>query len=71
MVQILRFFQAVVLVNEFREPKFYIPIGTATLIVGVAEAILSFWKEVAARVHLPGQPRYYDSPHAAQRGWYS
>ena len=60
-----------VFVANFREPKYFITLGTLTLIAGVTEAILSFWKEVAARVHQPGQPRYYDTPHAAHRGWYS
>lgn len=71
MVQFLRFFQAVVFIANFKEPKYYVPIGIASLFCGVAEAILSFWKEIAARVHRPGQPRYYDSPLAAHRGWYS
>jgi len=71
LVQILRFFAAVVFVSNFREPKYFITLGTLTLIFGVAEAILGFWKEVAARVHQAGQPRYYDTPHAAHRGWYS
>jgi hypothetical protein len=71
IVQFLRFLSAVVLVSHFREPQYYVPIGLLTLIAGIAEAMLSFWKEIAARVHLPGQPKYYDSPHAAHRGWYS
>lgn len=71
LVQILRFFAAVVFVANFREPKYYVTLGVLTLIFGIMEAVLGFWKEIAARVHKPGQPRYYDSPHAAHRGWYS
>lgn len=54
-----------------QEPKYYVTLGTITLVAGMAEAMLGFWKEIAARVHQPGQPKYYDSPHAAHRGWYS
>lgn len=60
-----------VFIANFREPKYYVTLGVLTLIFGIMEAVLGFWKEVAARVHKPGQPRYYDSPHAAHRGWYS
>ena len=71
LVQILRFFAAVVFVSNFREPKYFVTLGVLTLIFGIMEAVLGFWKEIAARVQKPGQPRYYDSPHAAHRGWYS
>ena len=70
-MQILRFFQAVIFVFHAQEPRYYVTLGTLTLISGIAEAMLGFWKEIAARVHLPGQPKYYNSPHAAHRGWYS
>lgn len=71
MVQILRFFSAVVFVYHAQEPRYYYALGVMTLIAGILEAVLGFWKEIAARVHQPGQPKYYDSPHAAHRGWYS
>jgi hypothetical protein len=70
-VQILRFFSAVIFAYHAQEPRYYYTLGTMTLIAGILEAILGFWKEIAARVHQPGQPKYYDSPHAAHRGWYS
>ena len=71
LVQFLRFLQAVVFIGAFSHPRYYYPIGILSLLFGVSEAVLSFWKEIAARVHRPGQPRYFDSPHAAHRGWYS
>ena len=71
MVQIRTFLRGRRLRDDFREKRYYTTLGTLTLIFGVMEAILGFWKEIAARVHKPGEPRYYDSPHAAHRGWYS
>lgn len=63
LVQLLRFFAAVLFVNEY-----YVPLGVLTLVFGIMEALLSFWKEIAARVRQPDKPRYYDSPQAAHGG---
>ena len=71
IVQILRFFQAVIFITHMQDPKYFYTLGFLTVIAGCLEATISFWKEIAARVHKPGQPKYFDSPMAAHRGWYS
>ena len=71
IVQILRFFQAVIFITHMQEPKYFYTLGFLTVIAGCLEATIGFWKEIAARVHKPGQPKYFDSPMAAHRGWYS
>jgi hypothetical protein len=60
IVQLARFFAAVVFLKNSQNPRIAYTFGTIAVLCGVFEALLGFWKEVAARVHEAGQPRYHD-----------
>ena len=64
IVQLVRFLAAAVLVKSVNNPKVYLPLAIIGFISGVLEALLSFWKEVAARVHRAGEPTYTDRPRS-------
>lgn len=64
IVQFVRFLAVAVYFRETDNPKIYLPLGIIGFVSGVVEAMLSFWKEVAARVHKPGEPTYTDRPRS-------
>jgi hypothetical protein len=63
LTNLARFMAGVVFIKEINAPSYYLPLGIAAVLFGVSEALLSFWKEIAPRVHRPGVPVYHQSRH--------
>jgi hypothetical protein len=63
----MRFLAGVAFAKYSQAPIYYVPLGILAITFGVSEALLSFWKEIAPRVHLPGMPTYHTHPHPHRR----
>ena len=67
LTNLMRFLAAVAFARYSQYPYYYIPLGVLAIFFGVTEALINFWKEIAARVHKPGVPTYHTHPH--HRKW--
>jgi hypothetical protein len=59
LANMTRFLMAVAFVKYSQVPVYYISLGVLATFFGITEALIGFWKEIAARVHQPGQPTYH------------
>lgn len=67
LTNLMRFLAGVAFAKYSQFPMYYVPLGILAIFFGVTEAVLSFWKEIAARVHQPGVPTYHTHPHLHRR----
>lgn len=68
LTNLTRFLAGVAFARYTQFPEYYIPLGVLAIFFGVSEALIGFWKEIAARVHQPGVPTYHTHPHP-RRSW--
>ena len=50
LTNLTRFMSAVAFAKFSQAPHYYIPLGMLAIFFGVTEALIGFWKEIAARV---------------------